>query len=147
MYQLLTPVDDKVIAVHIEGKPSGRVYDDLETRINATLAKHGTVRLLAHLENFEGWYSLADAWRDLRLDLRHYNHIEKIAIVGENRWHEWATRLTRPFTRATVRYFPQYDLEAAWEWVHADEPPPRKKPSAFKLPDYFIPQGNLCSWR
>jgi len=120
MYKVLTPAEDKVIGVHVEGTLSKEDYDNFELLLKDTLEKHGKARLLVHLENFEGWDSLAAAWKDLELDVRHYSDFEKLAVVGENRWQEWGTKIAQPFTRAKVRYFDHADLDAAWKWIHSE---------------------------
>lgn len=74
-------------------------------------------RVLALLENFEGWEKGAD-WNDLDFMLSHGNEIAKIAIVGEPRWEPEALAFAGAgFRRAPVRFFPPGQLAEARAWI------------------------------
>ena len=49
--------------------------------------------------------------------MRHYSDLDRIALVGDQRWEEWMVRLAKPFTKASVRYFDANTEEAAWLWL------------------------------
>jgi hypothetical protein len=71
-------------------------------------------RILAILENFEGWEKGAD-WNDLDFMLTHGN---EIAIVGEPRWEVQALAFAGAgFRSAPVKFFPPSQLAAARAWV------------------------------
>jgi hypothetical protein len=73
-------------------------------------------RVLAILENFEGWERGAD-WNDLDFLFSHSHEIAKIAIVGEPRWEAEALAFSGAgFRKAPVKYFsPDQETEArAW---------------------------------
>ena len=74
-------------------------------------------RLLAILENFEGWEKGAD-WNDLDFMLSHGNEIAKIAIVGEPRWESEALAFAGAgFRRAPVKFFPPDQEAQARAWI------------------------------
>jgi hypothetical protein len=74
-------------------------------------------RVLAILENFEGWEKGAD-WNDLDFQLSHGNEIAKIAIVGEPRWEPDALAFAGAgFRRAPVKFFPAGQLAEARAWL------------------------------
>jgi hypothetical protein len=63
-------------------------------------------RVLAILENFEGWERGAD-WNDLDFIFSHGDAIAKIAIVGEPHWEvEALTFAGAGFRRSPVKFFP-----------------------------------------
>ncbi len=57
------------------------------------------------------------AWEDLKFDLKHFNHIERLAIVGETKWEKGMSVFCRPFTTAKIRYFDHTDIDKAREWI------------------------------
>jgi hypothetical protein len=89
-----------------------RLISELERRIE----QNGKIRLLVILHEFHGWH-LAAIWQDIKFDIRHFNHLERIAVVGENRWQEWMATLCMPFTTGDLRFFHQDKIEEARGWV------------------------------
>jgi hypothetical protein len=74
-------------------------------------------RLLAILENFEGWERGAD-WNDLDFMLSHGDEISRIAIVGEPRWETQALAFAgMGFRRAPVKFFPAGQESQARAWL------------------------------
>jgi SpoIIAA-like len=74
-------------------------------------------RLLAILENFEGWERGAD-WNDLDFLLSHSGEIAKIAIVAEPRWEVQALAFGGAgVRRAPVKFFPLNELANGRAWL------------------------------
>lgn len=78
-------------------------------------------RILAILENFDGWEKDAD-WNDLDFMLTHGDEIARIAIVGEPRWEAEALAFAGAgFRRAPVKFFPEDQLTQARTWVNVED--------------------------
>ena len=74
-------------------------------------------RLLAILEDFEGWERGAD-WNDLDFLVSHSGEIAKIAIVAEPRWEVQALAFAGGgVRRAPVKFFTADDLPKARAWL------------------------------
>jgi len=74
-------------------------------------------RILAILENFEGWELGAD-WGDLEFLFSHSNEIAKIAIVGEPRWeHDALAFAGAGFRKSPVKFFPTSQIAEARAWL------------------------------
>jgi hypothetical protein len=84
--------------------------------MEALIDEYKIVRLYFELRHFKGW-ELAAAWEDLKFDFRHRNDFSKVAIVGDKQWEKWLTNLTKPFTKAAVRYFDVHEKDAAKQWI------------------------------
>ena len=54
------------------------------------IRQHDKIRLLVMLDDFKGWNAGA-LWEDIKWDARHFNHVERIAVVGEKQWQKWMT--------------------------------------------------------
>ena len=91
-------------------------YDEVLPRIEALAEQRGPLRFYIELKDFRGW-SPAALWRDIKFDMRHQADMDRVAIVGENRWEKWLTQLSRPFFRADVRYFAREHADEARRWV------------------------------
>ena len=74
-------------------------------------------RLLAILNNFEGWERDSD-WNDLDFLFSHSGEIAKIGIVAEPRWEAQALAFAGAgVRRAPVKFFQPNELARAREWI------------------------------
>ena len=91
----------------------GNVQEKTVTDIDAGVKP----RILAILENFEGWERGAD-WGDLEFLFSHSNEIVKIAILGEPRWEPEALAFAGAgFRHAPVKFFPPGQRAEAQAWL------------------------------
>ncbi|MBI1370893.1 MAG: STAS/SEC14 domain-containing protein [Planctomycetes bacterium] len=108
-----------VLHVHVSGKLTKEDYAQFVPRIEAIIRDHGAVRILFDMHDFHGW-NMAAMWEDMKFGFRHFNDIERIAMVGEKAWEHGMAAFCKPFTKAKVRYFDRSEEQAAIAWVEAD---------------------------
>ncbi len=110
----------KVIGFELKGKLHDEDYSEvLVPEVEAVIEREGSVRLLLHLVDFEGW-DLHAAWDDMKFGAKHYRDFERVAIVGDKTWEEWMAKLASPFTSSGSRFFDDSDIDAAWDWLKED---------------------------
>lgn len=81
------------------------------------MGRVGTIRLLFVLEAFEGW-DQKDDWRDMSFYTKHGSSIDRIAIVGDERWRSETLMFAgADLRRAAVQFFPTASIDEAREWV------------------------------
>ena len=114
MLTLLERSFGNVLGIKASGKLTHADYQQLVPRLEELIQKHRKVRVLFELEDCRGW-EVGAAWDDLKFGLKHGSDVERCAVVGEKKWQEWMTKLSRPFF--DVRYFDRGELEKAWQWV------------------------------
>jgi hypothetical protein len=102
---------------------SGRLrksdLDCCQTRLASEMRRLGPVRLLFVLEGFEGWEP-GDNWSDLTFYAKYGDCIDRIAIVGDERWRSEALMFAgADLRRALVEFFPRSagDEPAARAWL------------------------------
>ncbi len=108
--------EGKIIEVQITGKLSKEAYEQFVPMTEAKIEEFGKVRMLVVMHDFHGWEAGA-LWEDIKFDLKHFNHIERLAIVGETKWEKGMSVFCRPFTTAKIKYFDHTDIEQAREWI------------------------------
>ncbi len=114
--ELIPAGADNVLIVRLSGKLTGADYKQFVPVIEQAIARYGKLRLLVEMHDFHGWD--ADAlWQDVKFDFKHFNDIERLAMVGETTWQHWMATICKPFTTAKVRYFEPGDIDAARQWV------------------------------
>lgn len=49
--------------------------------------------------------------------MQHRNAFGRIAVIGEGTLEKWRAALAAPFAGSELRFFPQEQEDAAWEWL------------------------------
>jgi hypothetical protein len=106
-----------ICVLHISGIWKRSELDAGQAELADKIDAGAEPRLLAILEDFEGWERGAD-WNDLEFLFSHSDKIARIAIVGEPRWEVQALAFGGAGVRhAPVRFFPPDELGAARAWL------------------------------
>ena len=107
---------ENILTMRLSGKLSKEDYARFVPEIERIMKAHDKIRILLELVDFHGWTTAA-AWEDSKFGLRHFNDIERIAIVGEAAWEKGMALLLKPFTMAKVKYFDSSQMDAAKTWI------------------------------
>jgi len=116
-YTVSEVAQGNVIEVNITGQLTKEAYADFVPMTEAKIRQFGKVRLLVIMHDFHGWNAGA-LWEDVKFDAKHFNHVERLAIVGESKWEKGMSVFCRPFTTAKIEYFDHTDLEKARQWIN-----------------------------
>ncbi len=114
---------DDILEVAVSGKLTRADYADLVPTVEHLIEEQGKIRVLLRMQDFHGWTAGA-LWDEIKLDVKHLRHIQRIAILGEKAWQRGLTAFFAPFTKATVRYFAADQTEAANAWLVEEETAP-----------------------
>jgi hypothetical protein len=107
----------KVLVVDLSGKLTKEDYQQFVPEVERLIKEHGKIRMLVRMHDFHGWTAGA-LWEDVKFDLKHFAHIERLALVGERKWEAGMAVFCKPFTTASTRYFDVSKSEEAVKWVH-----------------------------
>lgn len=110
--------EGKLLEIHVTGKLAKQDYEHFVPTVEKLVKEHGKIRLLVDMHDFHGWTAGA-LWQDVKFDMRHFNHIERIAMVGEKKWQRGMSVFCKPFTAAKIRYFDHSSIEEARTWLGA----------------------------
>ncbi len=104
---------DNVYRVEVSGLLGDKEFAALQQSAAAEIEKAGKIRLLIVLDHFSGW--APGNWNDLAFYIQHGVDIERIAIVGDERWRSETMMFAGADLRqGGVMYFaPAYRREAA----------------------------------
>lgn len=120
MLQITDIKHENVIATIASGKLQQQDIEKVHPIIHAILDKGLKIRWYFEVNNFEGW-NIKGLWEDFKMDVAHERDYERIAMVGEKKWQEWATQFMKPFTNAEIRYFNIDQKEDAKKWIERDD--------------------------
>jgi hypothetical protein len=113
MIEQLKSPSRNILGFKLSGKLHDEDYEDFVPIIDAAVAEHGKVRLLAQFHDFHGW-DLHALWDDIKFSTTHCTKIDRIALVGERTWQKWMAKVCKPFTVAKIHYFEAPDIDEAW---------------------------------
>lgn len=108
--------EGKLVEVRVTGKLHKEDYEQFAPEVESLIKRHGKVRMLVDLHDFHGW-DVSALWQDIKFDVKHFNDIERLAMVGESKWEKGMAVFCRPFTTAKVRYFNRANEAQAHEWI------------------------------
>ena len=113
----LADVSDGLMTVTIAGTLKKSDFERAQASLREMIRKYGKVRLLVLASDFRGW-AREDDWNTLASTAEQDKHLEKIAIVGEQRWEDLALAFTgKGFRPVAIEYFVPADLAKARAWV------------------------------
>lgn len=109
-----------MIEVALTGKLTKEAYDEFVPLTEQRIKQYGKIRMLVILHDFHGWDAGA-LWEDIKFDVKHFNDIERLAIVGETKWEKGMAVFCRPFTTAKIKYFDHSEIDAARQWAQSND--------------------------
>jgi hypothetical protein len=105
-----------ILEVRLTGKLERDDYRRFVPEFEKLFRSQGKVSILVEMVDFHGWDAGA-LWEDLKFDLKHFSHVEQIAMVGDRDWQKTMSLFCKPFTTARVRYFDATEIDLARAWL------------------------------
>ena len=116
--QITEKDNGKILEVLGTGKLTHEDYQKFTPEFERLVKQHGKIRVLFDMIDFHGWQAGA-IWDDLKLDMKHFSDIERLAMVGDKQWEKAMSTFCKPFTTAKVRYFDRAQSAEAYAWLEA----------------------------
>jgi hypothetical protein len=88
----------------------------MHEQLDATIEAAGSARLLVDLTGLEG-VEPAAVWEDLRRTVGKLDAVERMALLGDERWQEWLAGASGALTPVEVHTYPPDQSAAAWGWL------------------------------
>ena len=118
--------DGKVLVIRLGGKLTKADYEHFVPEVERLIRRHGKVRMLVQMHDFHGW-TLSALWDDIKFDVKHFAHIERLALVGESKWEAGMAAFCKPFTTASIQYFDEAKAREALNWISEGDQSSRRK--------------------
>jgi hypothetical protein len=108
---------DNVYRLDIHGLLRKDDLDQCQQALIKEMRRVGNIRLIFVLDGFEGWDS-QDDWRDMAFYAKYGSSIDRIAIVGDERWRDETLIFAgADLRRAPTEFFSSTSLSQAREWL------------------------------
>ena len=120
MIDILPESKGKILGIRVSGKLTDRDYQDVLIPILETvIKKHDKGRFLCAIDQTFSGMELGAMVDDARFYLKHKNDIEKMALVGGQKWIEVLMKVFVHFMPGDARTFSGEELQEAWAWIEA----------------------------
>ncbi len=116
MFKILDNTKENIIAFIVNGKVLKTDYDVLNPLLEKTEKDYDAVRLIIEIGDIEGITAEA-LIKDIATYFKHVKHIEKVAVVGQDKMAKTWAKVADPFIRADINYFPPEEKDIAMEWI------------------------------
>ena len=116
MFKFSGESSGNVVGIEASGKLTHDDYKELIPALEKKIEESGALRALFDMEEFEG-FELHAAWDDFKFWFKHSMDVERVAIVGNKHWEEWAAKIGSHVVKADVKYFDASEKEGAWKWL------------------------------
>jgi hypothetical protein len=120
MIEILPESKDKILGIKVSGELTDRDYRDvLIPTLETIIEKHGKGRFLCAIDQTFSGMELGAMWDDTRFYLKHWNDLEKMALVGGQKWIEVLMKVFAHFMPGEAKTFSSEQLSEAWDWIRS----------------------------
>ncbi len=114
----LTGVEGKILSAKVTGQLKSAELAQLQKRAAQAIDKLGKVRMLVVVEDFQGWEKGGEGWGNISFQANYDDKIEKIALVGDQKWKDMALHFTGQGLRpVAIEFFEASKLAEAKAWL------------------------------
>jgi len=106
----------RIVEIRSSGRLTRAAYAQLVPTLINLIEQHGSIRLLFVLKDFHGW-TFSGLIASVRFYRQHRKQIDRMAIVGERSWQQWATWLRSSSMSRATQYFPAEREDEARHWL------------------------------
>jgi hypothetical protein len=107
----------KLVQVKIRGVLTKADHERIMQAAKEAIAREGKIRALIIAEGFEGWERSED-WGDVSFMMEEGQHIEKMAIVGDEKWRDDTLAFTaKGFRPTAIEFFAPSRMNEARTWL------------------------------
>jgi hypothetical protein len=120
MIQILSGSEGKILGIKVGGKLTDLDYREvLIPTLETVIEAHGKGRLLCCIDKTFAGMELGAMWDDARFYLKHKSNLEKMALVGGQKWIEMLMKVFAHFMPGDSKTFAGEQLQEAWDWIRS----------------------------
>jgi hypothetical protein len=116
MYRILEGSEHGVVGIKVESPLSLEEYELLNSYLEQLMQEVGPMNFLCDMAGLEVVKS-QNIWEEMTSHFRSLRNYQKIALVGDPRWPECASKIGDPSLKTQVKYFSPGEIDEAWSWV------------------------------
>jgi len=106
----------QAVEIVLSGRVLTEEFDLVADKLEAFIKRHGKVRVLEVIKDFEGMDAAA-LWHDVKFSLRHLQDFSRIAVVASPDTHNLWSSLVSPFMHCESEHFAPDEVDDARDWL------------------------------
>ena len=111
---------NNLVVLQVTGQLGKAEVDKMNTVIEPIMHKLGKIKILIFLKDFTGWEEGKD-WNDTSSMDKNDAYLQKMAIVGDEKWRDLVTLFTLKGLRPVpIEYFESAEEEKARQWLDSE---------------------------
>ncbi|MEM1451202.1 MAG: STAS/SEC14 domain-containing protein [Planctomycetota bacterium] len=107
----------RIIHALVRGWIDEEAYEHIVPAIDETIFEYDMARLIFDLTDYVG-REPGSEFEDIELDLPNWTKLQRVAVIGHERFKPRMEWFCRPFTSATLRFFLPEQKDDADAWIH-----------------------------
>lgn len=117
-FETLPESSSETVGWRLEGRLSDAEVEAMHEQLDSIIADKGSARVLVDLTAMEGMEPSA-VWEDLHRSVGKLGDIDRLAVIGDERWHEWVTTASDTIAPIEAHYYAPAESPAAWTWLRS----------------------------
>jgi hypothetical protein len=117
MFEHIKKIQGNLLAITISGEITENEHDRLDRLIRELVAQWERIRIFIVLKHYPSFNSAESLYEDLRMVVKHSQHIDRLAVVGDRLWKRTWVGLFGLFSKIETDYFEMEQMDAAYQWV------------------------------
>ncbi len=105
-----------ILEVEIGEKITEQDYEELRPALERKVEKHGEINILIRLQAIPD-VSAGAVIEDLKLAVKNYSDISKIAVLGNDEKLGNLSKLDKLFPGMEMKTFTNSEVDEAWQWL------------------------------
>ena len=108
------------VAIHVRKEISKREMEEIDRTLEDRIRQHGKIRLFVVMESYPTFNSAESIYDDLRFAKKYSEHIERMAVLGDQVWKKHWIALFGLFGGIHSEYFVRSDFKSAISWIQSE---------------------------
>ena len=118
----LTHVENSnILEFTLDGDFSRADFDQVAQQMEALIDQYGTIKLIEIVRSI-GSIEPSALWEDFKFAPKHLKHFSQVAVVADQKWIGWLSKMVKPMIPGEVRHFELSQLQQARDWIYGVEP-------------------------
>jgi len=112
--------NNNLVVIEVTGQLGKAELDKMQAVLAPIMKKVGQVKTLIFLKDFTGW-EVGQNWNDTSFTDENDAYLQKMAIVGDEKWRDLVTLFTLKGLRPVpIEYFGSAEEEKARQWLDSE---------------------------
>lgn len=112
--------NNNLVVIQVTGQLDKNEMDQIQSVLAPIMQKVGKIKTLIFLKDFTGWEEGKD-WNDTSFMDKNDVYLQKMAIVGDEKWRDLVTLFTLKGLRPVpIEYFDSSEEEKARQWLDSE---------------------------